>query len=226
MPELEAVVGARVPARSCSSRFDSSMSTAKDSWPARRSRCSARRPPTCPCRRSQWAGNPGTQRPDPRPCWSSATCRAAMWSTALLPASSRSVPGYGETLRINGRLSVGGDVVTLDVEEALLHCAKAIMRSELWTPRGAAGPCDGTAAPTVVPALLAESPFVVLVSTDVGGHADVSPKGDPPGLVHQIDPPRSPSWIDPGNRRTDTPPQPDGRPAHRAARRPQPGTSD
>ena len=113
------------------------------------------------------------------------------------------VPGYGETLRINGRLRVGGDVVTLDVEEALLHCAKAIMRSELWTPRGAAGPRDGTAAPTVA-AFLAESPFVVLVSTDAGGHADVSPKGDPPGLVHQIDDTTIAIADRPGNRRTDT----------------------
>ncbi len=47
------------------------------------------------------------------------------------------VPGYGETLRINGRLRVRDGVATLEVEEALLHCAKAVLRSELWTAQRA-----------------------------------------------------------------------------------------
>jgi len=58
------------------------------------------------------------------------------------------VPGIGETLRVNGRASVvtdaavlagmavGGKVPTaavrVEVEEAFLHCAKAIIRSKLW----------------------------------------------------------------------------------------------
>ncbi len=53
------------------------------------------------------------------------------------------VPGYGETLRINGRLRVRDNIATLDVEEALLHCAKAIMRSDLWTARGSPASGDG-----------------------------------------------------------------------------------
>ena len=59
-----------------------------------------------------------------------------VWLTAGLLAL---VPGYGETLRINGRLRVHDDIATLDVEEAFLHCAKAIMRSDLWTAQGAPG---------------------------------------------------------------------------------------
>jgi predicted pyridoxine 5'-phosphate oxidase superfamily flavin-nucleotide-binding protein len=113
------------------------------------------------------------------------------------------VPGYGETLRINGRLRVRDDVASLDVEEALLHCAKAILRSELWTARGAPEPRGGAAMPTVA-AFLADAPFVVLVSTDAGGHADASPKGDPPGLVRQIDDTTIAIADRPGNRRTDT----------------------
>ena len=113
------------------------------------------------------------------------------------------VPGYGETLRINGRLRVRDNVATLDVGEALLHCAKAVMRSELWTAPGTPEPGGGAAVPAVA-AFLADAPFVVLVSTDADGHADASPKGDPPGLVRQIDDTTIAIADRPGNRRTDT----------------------
>jgi predicted pyridoxine 5'-phosphate oxidase superfamily flavin-nucleotide-binding protein len=113
------------------------------------------------------------------------------------------VPGYGETLRINGRLRVRDNVATLDVEEALLHCAKAVMRSELWTARGNPDPNGGATVPSVA-AFLDGAPFIVLVSTDADGHADVSPKGDPPGLIRQIDDTTIAIADRPGNRRADT----------------------
>lgn len=113
------------------------------------------------------------------------------------------VPGYGETLRVNGRLRVRDAVVTLDVQEALLHCAKAIMRSELWAARGATAPSDLAAVPAI-DTFLADAPFVVLVSTDADGHADTSPRGDPPGLIRQIDHTTIAIAERPGNRRTDT----------------------
>lgn len=113
------------------------------------------------------------------------------------------VPGYGETLRINGRLRISDHVATLEVEEAFLHCAKAIMRSELWGARGA--PEQGGAAPApTVASFLADAPFVVLASTDGDGHADISPKGDPAGLIRQIDDTTIAIADRPGNRRTDT----------------------
>lgn len=59
------------------------------------------------------------------------------------------VPGVGETLRINGKARVVRDAAVLErmavngkaptaailvkVEEAFLHCAKAIIRSKLWS---------------------------------------------------------------------------------------------
>ena len=113
------------------------------------------------------------------------------------------VPGYGETLRINGRLRVRDDIATLDVEEAFLHCAKAIIRSELWTTQGAQEASGDATVPTIA-AFLADAPFVVLVSTDAEGHADASPKGDPPGLIRQIDDTTIAIADRPGNRRTDT----------------------
>lgn len=60
------------------------------------------------------------------------------------------VPGNGETLRVNGtaqlsrelsllnRLATGGKparlAVVVTVEQAYMHCAKAILRSGLWSP--------------------------------------------------------------------------------------------
>jgi PPOX class probable FMN-dependent enzyme len=60
------------------------------------------------------------------------------------------IPGVDETLRVNGRawLSVEPEwmerlhefgkpprsVLVVEVQEALLHCAKALMRSKLWSP--------------------------------------------------------------------------------------------
>ena len=73
------------------------------------------------------------------------------------------VPGFGETLRVNGRaalvrdrtwlepMSAQGKIPTLaiavSIEECFLQCAKAIIRSKLWEPAErqslAALPCAG-----------------------------------------------------------------------------------
>ncbi|MFG1391920.1 pyridoxamine 5'-phosphate oxidase family protein [Xanthobacter agilis] len=60
------------------------------------------------------------------------------------------IPGVNETLRVNGRAAIRDDadlkarfamsgrqprtVIAVEVEEAFLHCAKAFMRSNLWSP--------------------------------------------------------------------------------------------
>ncbi len=60
------------------------------------------------------------------------------------------IPGVDETLRVNGQATVSADpektvrfakekrtprvVIEVAVEEAYLHCAKALMRSRLWDP--------------------------------------------------------------------------------------------
>lgn len=59
------------------------------------------------------------------------------------------IPGVNETLRVNGRAAIRDDaelrarfavagraprtVIAVEVEEAFLHCAKAFMRSSLWS---------------------------------------------------------------------------------------------
>lgn len=60
------------------------------------------------------------------------------------------LPGYQETLRVNGKARVSTDpallaatahagkppksVIVVDVEEAYMHCGKALIRSHLWDP--------------------------------------------------------------------------------------------
>lgn len=116
------------------------------------------------------------------------------------------VPGYRETLRINGNLRADG---TLDVGEAFLHCAKAIIRSKLWAEAAPPVPpmVEGTAELSTpdVAAFLTAAPFVAVSSCDAGGEADVSPKGDPPGSLVMIVDDHTVAIADrPGNRRTDT----------------------
>lgn len=113
------------------------------------------------------------------------------------------VPGYGEMLRINGRLRLHGTMATIEVEEALLHCAKAIIRSQLWSAQRTPAAGDEPSTLTA-PAFLAGAPFVVVASTDADGHTDVSPRGDPPGLVRRLDDETIAIADRPGNRRTDT----------------------
>ncbi|WP_404314942.1 pyridoxamine 5'-phosphate oxidase family protein [Prescottella equi] len=119
------------------------------------------------------------------------------------------VPGYGETLRVNGRVRRDGESVVLDVEEAFLHCARCVTRSKLWrdhqpselapTTMGGSGFDD----PHVL-AFLGATSFLTLSSTDAGGHGDVSPKGDDRGFLVPLDSHRIALPDRPGNRRTDT----------------------
>ena len=119
------------------------------------------------------------------------------------------MPGYRETLRVNGRLRTGRRRV-LEVEEAFLHCAKAVIRSGLWDPARpptlkAVAEDGGELSMPGVAAFFEGCPFVTLASCDDGGAADVSPKGDPAGLLVQVLDDRRLAIADrPGNRRTDT----------------------
>lgn len=116
------------------------------------------------------------------------------------------IPGWREALRINGRRSAATGPV--EVEEALVHCGKAVLRSKLWDepgPRpsvaevGGVGPLDAAAR-----AFLAASTFVVMATADADGHADASPKGDPAGFVRILDDRTLAIPDRKGNRRTDS----------------------
>lgn len=120
------------------------------------------------------------------------------------------IPGWREALRINGRLDTG-DPGTLVVEEAFVHCGKAILRADLWNTPAATVEVRfevaSAGAPPLDPharAFLAASPFVVLTSIDAAGHADASPKGDPPGFLRVLGDGTVAIPDRRGNRRTDT----------------------
>jgi PPOX class probable FMN-dependent enzyme len=52
-------------------------------------------------------------------------------------------------------------------------------------------------------AFIAQSPFLLLATSDASGRCDVSPKGDPPGFVHVVDDTHLVIPDRPGNRRLD-----------------------
>ncbi len=88
------------------------------------------------------------------------------------------VPGVGETLRVNGRvISAGSAGIEIAVEECFVHCAKALIRSDFWAAQQDAN------APDDATAFLNASRFLALVTADARGSTDVSPKGDPSGLL-------------------------------------------
>lgn len=108
------------------------------------------------------------------------------------------LPGVGETLRVNGRVAgIDADHVRVAVEECYGHCAKALIRSELWAAHPAQAPVDPAA-------FVAASRFLALATNGAGGRADLSPKGDPAGCMAQLD--GDALWFAdrPGNRRVDS----------------------
>jgi len=108
------------------------------------------------------------------------------------------VPGVGETLRVNGRVAHvdGGDVV-IAVDECYAHCAKALLRSDFWQPAPSAEPVE-------VADFLRACRFMALATADAGLRTDLSPKGDPAGLLVQAGGDGIRFADRPGNRRTDS----------------------
>ncbi|MEJ7925686.1 pyridoxamine 5'-phosphate oxidase family protein [Sphingobium sp. AN641] len=108
------------------------------------------------------------------------------------------IPGIREALRINGRLeAMDAEHLHVVVEECYGHCAKAIIRSDLW----AAQPCD---APADLASFVTASRFLALATVGAGGQADLSPKGDPAGCMAMLDGDRIWFADRPGNRRVDS----------------------
>jgi predicted pyridoxine 5'-phosphate oxidase superfamily flavin-nucleotide-binding protein len=126
------------------------------------------------------------------------------------------LPGVGETLRITGTVrAVCTTGLMIEVQEAFTHCAKCVLRSQLW--RDPSGERRSISAPRVdrpdtggpltdpaIRAFLAESPFVFVSSWDGSGDSDTSPKGDAAGFVQILDPDTLAIPDRGGNRRTDT----------------------
>lgn len=120
----------------------------------------------------------------------------------------------GEVLRLNGVIQdVAAGRVIVGVEEAFIHCARAILRSRLWAApptdshRVVAPDEEATMAPLRQPAvvrLLASSPFLFVSSWDVTGASDTSPRGDEQGFLRILDEQTLALPDRKGNQRTDT----------------------
>lgn len=109
------------------------------------------------------------------------------------------VPSMRETLRLNGRIErIEAKAVTISISECFLHCAKALIRSDFWS----ASPLRDEIAS--VEDFFAKARFLALGT--VGEHfaADLSPKGDPAGLLVKRDGDLILFADRPGNRRTDS----------------------
>jgi predicted pyridoxine 5'-phosphate oxidase superfamily flavin-nucleotide-binding protein len=87
------------------------------------------------------------------------------------------VPGIGETLRTNGRVvTADTDGVEIEIDEVFFHCAKALIRSSFWEAKAADAPDDAEA-------LLNASRFLAIATMGTDGRIEISPKGDPAGLL-------------------------------------------
>lgn len=104
------------------------------------------------------------------------------------------VPGVGETLRANGVVrTVGEGEFEIAVEECFVHCAKALIRSDFWNPAPVPAPADAAA-------FVDASRFLALATMDARGRIDISPKGDPAGLLIRMHGARATLAERPGNR--------------------------
>ncbi|GAA1938795.1 2Fe-2S iron-sulfur cluster-binding protein [Amycolatopsis minnesotensis] len=94
------------------------------------------------------------------------------------------LPGVGETLRVNGSVAKRKGAETfVDIDEAYVHCAQAVIRSRLWQPPAPAEPApgiegDGPLCGPGVAEFLAAAPFLALSTWDESGGGDTSPRGD------------------------------------------------
>lgn len=104
------------------------------------------------------------------------------------------IPGIGETLRANGAVkAVSATELEITIEECFVHCAKALIRSDFWNPAEAAAPSD--------PAGFVDAArFLALATMDAQGRIDISPKGDPAGLLVRMGGARATLAERPGNR--------------------------
>jgi predicted pyridoxine 5'-phosphate oxidase superfamily flavin-nucleotide-binding protein len=89
--------------------------------------------------------------------------------------------------------SVSADVIEIAVDECFVHCAKALIRSDFWAAQPAAAPDDAAE-------FVNASRFLALATADESGRIDISPKGDPAGLLIRTDGRSATMAERPGNR--------------------------
>ncbi|MFD5841016.1 2Fe-2S iron-sulfur cluster-binding protein [Streptomyces chartreusis] len=94
------------------------------------------------------------------------------------------LPGVGEVLRVNGTAApLRSGETAVDITEAYVHCAQAVIRSGLWEPPVRLQPAapiagDGPLAGPGLGDFLAASPFLALSTWDANQGSDTSPRGE------------------------------------------------
>ncbi|ROO62733.1 hypothetical protein EDC02_4721 [Micromonospora sp. Llam0] len=120
------------------------------------------------------------------------------------------LPGVGEILRVNGTVVTRqGARTTVDIEQAYVHCAQAVLRSRLWQPPAPLAPptgiaSDGPLGRPGVAEFLAGAAFLALSSWDSSGDSDTSPRGDQPTVARILDGHTLAIADRKGNKRADT----------------------
>lgn len=98
------------------------------------------------------------------------------------------VTGIGHGLRVNGHYDIqtraGQPIMTVRVETAYLHCARAATRGDLWAAKPIAA---SEPPPSSLPALLAECRYALIHTSNAEGQSQLSPRGDPAGFMHCLD---------------------------------------
>lgn len=98
------------------------------------------------------------------------------------------VTGVGHGLRVNGHYQIepvhGQLLMTVRVQTAYLHCARAASRGELWQSVPAS-PADS--APQDLAAMLADCRYCLLHTSNAEGQSQLSPRGDPAGFLQLLD---------------------------------------
>jgi len=93
------------------------------------------------------------------------------------------VPGIGHALRINGCLKPSkNEAYIFTITQAYFHCARAVARSDFWTPK--ARPSSNLEIDNVV----SRSSYLLLKTLNADGQTEISPRGDEAGFVKQLSP--------------------------------------
>lgn len=105
------------------------------------------------------------------------------------------MPGIGFALRANGHCrmqhSLSGSQLVFGAQAFFLHCSRAAVRAQLWTPRAA--PSEPLAASgqrelsDEALAFIERVPYLLMLTRNAQGATELSPRGDPEGFVLAAD---------------------------------------
>ena len=105
------------------------------------------------------------------------------------------MPGIGFALRANGHCraqhGLAGHQLVFGAQAFFLHCSRAAVRAQLWTPRTA--PIEPSAASgqselsEQALAFIERVPYLLMLTRNAQGATELSPRGDPEGFVLATD---------------------------------------